>query len=117
MVLKSCCGSWEAEVERRDDEGVYLVGGWTEFVESHGLGRVEFAVFMYNGGMSFDVSVYESNGCLKKVEKKGAPRDFAPPFASSRPFFRHKMKAHNVGPKCILVRMWQKVELLYNSCL
>lgn len=109
VILNGPCGSWDAKVGRRDDDGcAYLVEGWQEFVESHGLGRLECAVFMYNGGMSFDVSIYGSNGLLKSYEKKDAvpPQELSPPFASSHPFFRHEMKSHNVGPKCVLVRMY-----------
>ncbi|KAL6538546.1 hypothetical protein OROGR_012534 [Orobanche gracilis] len=73
VILKGPCGSWDAKVERRDgDDGgcVYLVKGWPEFVESHSLRRAEFVVFLYSGGMSFDVSIYGSNGLLKTMRRK-----------------------------------------------
>ncbi|KAG6383109.1 hypothetical protein SASPL_157146 [Salvia splendens] len=99
VALRSPCGSWDTKLEHR--EGcVYLIQGWPHFVESHDLGRAEWAHFLYNGRMSFDVKIYGSNGWLKKYDQPAAS---APPFASSFPFFRREIKGYNVGHKCTLV--------------
>ncbi|XP_047938904.1 B3 domain-containing protein REM6-like [Salvia hispanica] len=99
VALRSPCGSWDTKLEQRDG-GVYLIQGWPHFVESHDLGRAEWAHFLYNGGMSFDVKIYGSNGWLKKYDQPAAS---APPFASSFPFFRREIKRYNVGHKCSMV--------------
>ncbi|KAL1554207.1 B3 domain-containing protein REM6-like [Salvia divinorum] len=99
VALRSPCGSWDTKLKQRDD-GVYLIQGWQQFVESHSLGRAEWAHFLYNGGMSFDVKIYGSNGWLKKYDQTAAS---APSFTSSFPFFRNEMKGHNVGHKCTMV--------------
>ncbi|XP_057787538.1 B3 domain-containing protein REM6-like [Salvia miltiorrhiza] len=101
VTLRGPCGSWAAKMERRDD-GVYLVQGWKDFVESHSLGRAEWAEFLYNGGMSFDVKIYGCNGWLKSY-KKAASEEGTPSFTSSFPFFKHVMKGHNVGHKCTML--------------
>ncbi|KAH6814872.1 hypothetical protein C2S51_023890 [Perilla frutescens var. frutescens] len=99
VILKGPCGSWEAKLEQRDN-GLYIVQGWPDFVRNHCLGNKEFVQFLYNGGMSFDVKIFEENGWLKNYQ--ASPEECPPSFTSSFPFFKHEMKGYNIGHKCTM---------------
>ncbi|KAH6819670.1 hypothetical protein C2S51_003273 [Perilla frutescens var. frutescens] len=99
VILKGPCGSWEAKLEQRDN-GLYIVQGWPDFVRNHCLGNKEFVQFLYNGGMSLDVKIFEENGWLKNYQ--ASPEECTPSFTSSFPFFKHEMKGYNVGHKCTI---------------
>ncbi|KAH6814871.1 auxin response factor 2 [Perilla frutescens var. frutescens] len=99
VILKGPCGSWDVKLEQRDD-GLFIVQGWQDFVRGHCLGDNELAQFLYNGGMSFDVKIFAKDGWLKDYQT--SPKECAPSFTSSFPFFKHEMKGYNVGHKCIM---------------
>nr|XP_011458367.1 PREDICTED: B3 domain-containing protein Os11g0197600-like isoform X2 [Fragaria vesca subsp. vesca] len=51
-------------VEVRKSRGdVYLKDGWQEFLRDACLGDKEILVFVYNGNLSFNVKVFDKNGC------------------------------------------------------
>ncbi|KAL8507163.1 hypothetical protein ACS0TY_004598 [Phlomoides rotata] len=59
--------SWDVKVESMEDELFCFSRGWENFAQDVGLKMGEFLVFNLNGGgLSVDVSVYETSGCKKE---------------------------------------------------
>ncbi|KAK6159418.1 hypothetical protein DH2020_006732 [Rehmannia glutinosa] len=101
-TLKTPYGKWKVKLEQKKGD-IYFVQGWQDFLKHHSLGQQEFLVFKYNGHMSFDVAIYDKNGCEKNYQSIRASRqESASSFTSSFPFFRHVMKATNVGTSSTL---------------
>ncbi|KAH6771215.1 hypothetical protein C2S52_016018 [Perilla frutescens var. hirtella] len=98
--LRGPCGSGEAKLQRCHGEGsaTYIVQGWLDFAKTHCIGKGEFMLFFYNGSMSFDVRIYQPNGCLKKYPQEGTPSP-----TLSFPFFRHQICKRSVGRDCRLM--------------
>ncbi|KAL8531923.1 hypothetical protein ACS0TY_008505 [Phlomoides rotata] len=58
--------SWYVKVESMEDGLFCFSRGWEKFAQDVGLKMGEFLVFNLNaGGLSVDVSVYETSGCKK----------------------------------------------------
>ena len=74
-VLKSYRGSWDVEVVKCG-QLFYLKKGWTEFVRNHDLNEGDFAVFEHKSNMRFDVLVFDSSACEKRLsDKSGNKRE------------------------------------------
>ncbi|KAK6136817.1 hypothetical protein DH2020_029440 [Rehmannia glutinosa] len=102
ITLKTPSGNWKVKLQMKNGN-MYFVQDWQEFVKHHSLGHAEFLVFTYNGDMLFDVVIYDQNGCEKNYQSIRASRqESASSFTSSFPFFRHVMKATNVGTSSTL---------------
>ncbi|PIN08678.1 hypothetical protein CDL12_18743 [Handroanthus impetiginosus] len=94
-TLRSPCGNWKVKLLQEGSE-IYFGQGWQEFVKDHSLGKFEYLLFKYNEEMSFDVVIFDKNGCKKSYQESPST------FISSFPFFKHRINNCNVGRKCSL---------------
>lgn len=63
--LKSPSGkTWSIGVAN-DTDGVVLRSGWNEFVSAHSIEEGDYLLFKYSGVSSFDVLMFDPNGCEK----------------------------------------------------
>ncbi|GFQ03846.1 B3 domain-containing protein os01g0723500 [Phtheirospermum japonicum] len=99
-------GDWVIKIVRKQGDMYFAEKGWQEFLKHHSLGRAEFVVFKYNGDTSFDVVIYERNGCARNYPSSSR---FTSPFT----FFSRVMKNHNIGPssKVYIPRVFQEKHL------
>ncbi|KAL3621194.1 hypothetical protein CASFOL_036106 [Castilleja foliolosa] len=96
-TLKTPLGNWVVKLVQRKGDTYFAEKGWQEFLKHNSLGRAEFVVFKYNGDKSFNVVIYEKNGC-----KRNYPS--ASRFTSPFHFFNHVIKNSNIGtPSTMLI--------------
>ncbi|GFP94481.1 B3 domain-containing protein os03g0212300 [Phtheirospermum japonicum] len=103
-ILKTPRGNWVVKIVQKEGDLYFAQKGWQQFLKHHSLGHAEFVVFKYNGDTSFDVVIYEQNGCARNY-----PSRFTSPF----PFFSCVMKNHNIGTssKVFIPRTFQQKHL------
>ncbi|KAK9129659.1 hypothetical protein Sjap_010146 [Stephania japonica] len=99
--------TWLVNV-RVDEEGMWFVNGWEEFVEDNEVGLGDLIVFEYKKNMVFDVLVLNVSGCEKDCStsknntanknkmdavKKEDPLEAAEDYETSYPHFIKQMTA------------------------
>ena len=68
-VLTSYKGSWVVEVGKCG-QLFHFKEGWEEFVRNHDLNVGDFVVFEHKGSMRFDVLVFDSSACEKRLSNR-----------------------------------------------
>ncbi|XP_034676725.1 B3 domain-containing protein REM14-like isoform X1 [Vitis riparia] len=68
-VLTSNKGSWVVEVGKCG-QLFHFKEGWEEFVRNHDLDVGDFVVFEHKGSMRFDVLVFDSSACEKRLSNR-----------------------------------------------
>ncbi|KAJ8452042.1 hypothetical protein Cgig2_016623 [Carnegiea gigantea] len=57
---------WMVQIKRIQDETVFSEG-WGSFVKDHRINPGDTLIFTYSGNSSFQVSIFNSNGCEREV--------------------------------------------------
>jgi hypothetical protein len=59
----------QIEVEMNQTD-MFFVGGWSQFLEFHGISDANCLLLRYEGNMVFTVKVFEPNGCQRVQDKE-----------------------------------------------
>uniref|UniRef100_A0A0E0GZC2 TF-B3 domain-containing protein n=1 Tax=Oryza nivara TaxID=4536 RepID=A0A0E0GZC2_ORYNI len=70
IILSPLGKSWRVELDK-DQSGVFLGGGWLQFLSFHGISRGDVVIFRYEGNLVFKISVFGPNGRQKDFKAKG----------------------------------------------
>ncbi|KAM0836454.1 hypothetical protein ACQ4PT_062314 [Festuca glaucescens] len=58
---------WPIEVNK-DGSGMFLAGGWSQFLAFHGISEGDVMLLRYEGNMVFKMKVFGLNGCQKDLK-------------------------------------------------
>ncbi|KAK6916500.1 B3 DNA binding domain [Dillenia turbinata] len=86
--------SWNVKL-RQDENSMFFVEGWKEFLRDNSLGDNEFLVFRYDGDMHFHVEIYEENG-LSRMDLSST---MIPEVGAS------STRSHKQDKKCVCQKM------------
>ncbi|KAK3140117.1 hypothetical protein QOZ80_5AG0396230 [Eleusine coracana subsp. coracana] len=56
--------TWRIGLDKNGDD-LFLMSGWEDFVKAHDLQENDLVIFTCSGNSSFDVLIFEANGCEK----------------------------------------------------
>ncbi|KAL6660400.1 hypothetical protein ACP70R_001946 [Stipagrostis hirtigluma subsp. patula] len=62
---------WQIELEN-DKSGVFLGGGWSQFLAFHGISEGDILLLRYEGNMVFKFKVFGLNGCQKDFKNQNS---------------------------------------------
>ncbi|KAL7157899.1 hypothetical protein ABFS83_02G107200 [Erythranthe nasuta] len=69
VTLKKTSGiSFQADINRIDDDDWFIEKGWPEFVKENSVEESDFLIFTYARNAVFDIKIFSKNGCLKIVD-------------------------------------------------
>lgn len=60
-------GQIELKMDRSD---LFVTGGWSQFLTSHGITAANALLLRYEGKMFFTVKVFEPDGCQRESRNK-----------------------------------------------
>uniref|UniRef100_A0A7N0ZT45 TF-B3 domain-containing protein n=1 Tax=Kalanchoe fedtschenkoi TaxID=63787 RepID=A0A7N0ZT45_KALFE len=96
---------WSVKVVETEED-VLLREGWPRFLYDHLLNEYDFLVFHYTGSSSFDVSIFDRNGCMKDLRMLQDQFEIKPHFFKvMNKEFRSKL----LIPKKLSVRFVEKM--------
>lgn len=62
---------WQIELEN-DQSGMFFAGGWSQFLEFHGISKGDVLLLRYEGNMVFKFKAFGLSGCQKDFKTKDA---------------------------------------------
>uniref|UniRef100_A0ACD5UAG6 Uncharacterized protein n=1 Tax=Avena sativa TaxID=4498 RepID=A0ACD5UAG6_AVESA len=71
-IIASQFGKFRPIEVEEDGHGMFLAGGWPQFLAFHGISEGDVVLFRYEGNMLFKIKVFGLNGCQKNLRGKGA---------------------------------------------
>ncbi|WVZ84960.1 hypothetical protein U9M48_031926, partial [Paspalum notatum var. saurae] len=100
VILSPLGKFWQIELEN-DQSGMFFTGGWSQFLEFHGMSKGDVLLLRYEGNMVFKFKAFGLNGCQKnfKNENAGIQQDIEMQQKSHSPFRKRKSNNEKLSSK------------------
>jgi hypothetical protein len=71
VILSPLGKFWQIRLEN-NQSGIFFAGGWSQFLEFHGISKGDVLLLRYEGNMVFKFKAFGLSGCQKDFKNKDA---------------------------------------------
>ncbi|KAJ1255286.1 hypothetical protein BS78_K267600 [Paspalum vaginatum] len=100
VILNPLGKFWQIELEN-DQSGMFFMGGWSQFLEFHGMSEGDVLLLRYEGNMIFKFKAFGLSGCQKnfKNNNAGIQQNIEMQQKSHSPFRKRKINNEKASSK------------------